>query len=1403
MARRVSAVRLLTALGCLLAAAFVTAVAPAPARAEKPAWAADDPGIDCHFEGDAERNFLVDDRGCQGVSCNFEINVGPISANHSFCPHCRPAVFVLDAGIDLNELKILGFNKQKIADITGLVAVLNDLLDTQPEELQPELSGEDLSAFKDSVLATKDKVMAWKARVETAVALTKDLGGFDFETVDFDTLAAEIGAKQDSAFRADFNDPNDPRKSNSGLKVYSLQELVEGMIKAKVPEALQQTALSVLSALPGLPGVFELSGDDDDPLQPAQYHGVKTDMTVRQRSYSVTGNNAVLLVYTVVNTTTRLIPLLEVGFLADFDVPPLSYDKETEFDPINQAVLVYDEHPYADPPIHYWFGIAPAFDLGVGPAAPILANWNLDKNMSLTQSASSIEEKRVKFFLWHPDVSGDHDDAVGKSEKQGALSVLFPGILMPGDQRSAAFCVVQGSGGSSAAAKAELYAKLTACKGMYAALTPACGNKTLEIGEECDDGNTANGDGCSGGCALETCGDGIVVGGEECDDGNGADDDGCSAKCKVERCGDGLVQANEECDDANLSSSDACLPTCKAASCGDGFVRLCDAETETCASACGDASWCLTGTASIDNVPAVINGKPSSGALAPLLGESVSFAIGFDVAKQELTPGTWSWESAAREVTTGPVTVSMEGAGALGGVFASALTGQPWSLRLTMDGVNGSMATSVLLGPTEPGSTDYLGLEIGGQAAGLTLAADGAPNLVPFTWTGSVMLRRYASEGASMTDYASGPGAGGLDVFESPVGVEECDDGNGNDHDGCTTACTLARCGDGIIQWIEGEQCDPGDPEGAPCGGDCTLLNIAVCGNGALDQGEGCDDGNVVDGDGCSAACAPESCGDGVVQGAEGCDDGNDVAGDGCTPACVEERCGDGVVQPGEECDGGDGATEQGACLPTCVDARCGDGFVEEGVEGCDDGNDVAGDGCSPACAAEVCGDGAPGPGEECDDGNDVAGDGCSPACVVEFCGDGAPGPGEECDDANPKAGDGCDKDCLLENKAACGNGAVGPGEQCDDGNTDAGDGCTELCQLEDPASCGNGTVDPGEQCDDGNDVAGDGCAPGCATEKCGDHVQQPGEQCDDGNTAGGDGCDALCQVEPATCGDGAQQPGEQCDDGNTDAGDGCDGACQAEGPVETLLQTCGDGTLDVGEQCDDGGHWEGDGCDELCQKEASVCGNGALEPGEACDDGANEPGDGCDAACALEGECGNGAVETGEACDDGNTVGDDGCSAVCKEERCGDYAVQGAEECDGGDLNSDTAPDACREDCTLPRCGDGVQDTGECDAGTLCASDCAEASVADDAVPDAGPVDAGSSDAGALDAGAEVVDEGSGGGCGGCGVTGEAGGPAGGAGGGSAGLLAFLLLVLAARSGVTRASAPHHESSRGSTRRS
>ncbi len=94
------------------------------------------------------------------------------------------------------------------------------------------------------------------------------------------------------------------------------------------------------------------------------------------------------------------------------------------------------------------------------------------------------------------------------------------------------------------------------------AAAPICGDGFLDTGEECDDGNTTAGDGCSDICEFEICGDGQVDAGEECDDGNIADDDGCSSQCLNEVCGDGTVQTGEECDDGNLTPGDGCDGNC-------------------------------------------------------------------------------------------------------------------------------------------------------------------------------------------------------------------------------------------------------------------------------------------------------------------------------------------------------------------------------------------------------------------------------------------------------------------------------------------------------------------------------------------------------------------------------------------------------------------------------------------------------------------------------------------------------------------------------------------------------------------------------------------------------------------------------------------------------------------------
>ena len=80
------------------------------------------------------------------------------------------------------------------------------------------------------------------------------------------------------------------------------------------------------------------------------------------------------------------------------------------------------------------------------------------------------------------------------------------------------------------------------------------------------------------------------------------------------------------------------------------------------------------------------------------------------------------------------------------------------------------------------------------------------------------------------------------------------------------------------------------------------------CGDGSVDPGEECDDGNYVDGDCCSASCTVEP--DGAA-----CDDGE---------VCTTERCASGVcvgtpVRDGTSCDDGSQCTDDACRSGSCV----------------------------------------------------------------------------------------------------------------------------------------------------------------------------------------------------------------------------------------------------------------------------------------------------------------------------------------------------------------------------------------------------------------------------------------------------------------------------------------------------
>ena len=205
---------------------------------------------------------------------------------------------------------------------------------------------------------------------------------------------------------------------------------------------------------------------------------------------------------------------------------------------------------------------------------------------------------------------------------------------------------------------------------------------------------------------------------------------------------------------------------------------------------------------------------------------------------------------------------------------------------------------------------------------------------------------------------------------------------------GCGGKDPMSRCGDGKLQ--AAEVCDDGNTtDGDGCESNCSLTPAPdTCGNGSVDTGEQCDDGNRTSGDGCEANCFPTANpDDGGTGGGSG---GGSGGGAGGGTGGGTGICGNGARESTEWCDDGN-ATAGDGCESNCrfspATAYCGDG-LKNGAEACDDGNLVSGDGCEVDCTASVsaggnCGDGVRQGEELCDDGNSTSADGCESDCTL------------------------------------------------------------------------------------------------------------------------------------------------------------------------------------------------------------------------------------------------------------------------------------------------------------------------------------------------------------------------------------------------------------------------------------
>jgi|GEM_PF-3916856 len=432
-------------------------------------------------------------------------------------------------------------------------------------------------------------------------------------------------------------------------------------------------------------------------------------------------------------------------------------------------------------------------------------------------------------------------------------------------------------------------------------------------------------------------------------------------------------------------------------------------------------------------------------------------------------------------------------------------------------------------------------------------------------------------------------------------------------------------------------------------------------------------------------------CGDGVVGGpAEGCDDGNLVSGDGCSDICQREICGNGILDHREACDppGADGCNDVcGLVIETCgnkqIDVSAG--------EQCDDGNAINGDGCRN-CRRE-CGDGVLDRqiGEECEpiytpvDENGLSTT-CTPGCRRKpFCGDGKvdQASGEQCDPVN---GSTCVDNCRL----AANQGPI-TGDQCKPivGVGDAGVTGPALENLvpngafdadlagwsSGPAvtstfASGQGELKPGsarvsfKASLTAPTFSVDGIQR-CVTILSGDTYTFEASYLNSIGQPAGTRAFPVVLLYPSTDCSGSPVPG----------GPGAAPTSPQAGkwlPYKLDIDTNSLGSpgavvsvsIKLGVIVAPGqtglAYW-----DDAALRSGSFnpnCGNCIVDTGETCDDGNRTRGDGCSAICRTEiSSCGNGKLEVGEACDLGSSTfsGPSNCSPICtKRSKCDDCSL-------------------------------------------------------------------------------------------------------------------------------------------------
>jgi uncharacterized delta-60 repeat protein len=431
------------------------------------------------------------------------------------------------------------------------------------------------------------------------------------------------------------------------------------------------------------------------------------------------------------------------------------------------------------------------------------------------------------------------------------------------------------------------------------------------------------------------------------------------------------------------------------------------------------------------------------------------------------------------------------------------------------------------------------------------------------------------------------------------------------------------------------------------------LGGTAPCGNGTLDAGEACDDGNFTSGDCCSPHCTFESVGTTCADDANGCtSDVCDGAG-ACTHPANAASCDDGLF-----CNGSD-TCAAGTCAAHAGDPCAGGA---ECARSCDETADTcnapAGTPCTDdgsACSADVCsGSGA------CTHPAAHAGTECRTATgecdVAETCTGASP----QCPaDGHVSDGSACTGDALPCTTDLCGGGA------CVHAPGNAGAICRST----------SGECDVAETCS--------GSSPDCPADA---HVADGIACTPDTLPCSTDACSSgACRHAPGNAGTICRAASGECD-----VAEACTGAspeCPADATVLDGTVCTSDARICTADVCGEG----------ICTHPPGNAGSTCRAAAGECD--VAEQCDGTSATCPTDERAPAGtactpdaAICTADVCDGATTACTHPAANAGSVCRAAARACDVAETCDG-------------ETATCPA-DTGVPDTdadGSCDAQDPC----------------------------------------------------------------------------------------------------